>query len=150
MAGGVALNCTANGKLKRSGLFDEVYVQPVAGDDGVALGAALYRSSLAGSLANRRLAAPLFGPQYSADQIEAALHRFDGKIKWQRFDSLEQTCDSAAQLIADGRVIAWDRGRMEYGPRALGNRSILAAVSYTHLDVYKRQVSYQMLVVFYE
>jgi carbamoyltransferase len=126
MAGGVALNCTANGKLKRSGLFGEVYVQPVAGDDGVALGAALYRSSLAGSLANRRLAAPLFGPQYSADQIEAALHRFDGKIKWQRFDSLEQTCDSAAQLIADGRVIAWDRGRMEYGPRALGNRSILA------------------------
>ena len=126
MAGGVALNCTANGKLTRSGLFDEVYVQPVAGDDGVALGAALYRSSLAGALPNLRLPAPLLGPQYSAVQIEAALHRFEGKITWQRYDSLEETCASAAQLIADGRVIAWDRGRMEYGPRALGNRSILA------------------------
>jgi carbamoyltransferase len=126
MAGGVALNCTANGKLARSGLFDEVYVQPVAGDDGVALGAALYRSSVAGPLPNRRLPAPFFGPCYSPDQILAALHRFNGKIQWQRFDTLEQTCASAAQLIADGRVIAWFRGRMEYGPRALGNRSILA------------------------
>jgi carbamoyltransferase len=126
MAGGVALNCAANGKLTRSGLFDEVYVQPVAGDDGVALGAALYRSSLAGPLANRRLPAPLFGPRYSAGQIEAALQRFNGKIIWRRFDSLAEACASAAQLIAGGRVIAWDRGRMEYGPRALGNRSILA------------------------
>ena len=126
MAGGVALNCTANGKLTRSGLFDEVYVQPVAGDDGVALGAALYRSSLAGTLPNFRLPVPLLGPRYSDGQIEAALHRFDSKIVWQRFDSFEQTCASAAQLIADGHVIAWDRGRMEYGPRALGNRSILA------------------------
>jgi carbamoyltransferase len=126
MAGGVALNCTANGKLTRSGLFDEVYVQPVAGDDGVALGAAIYRESLAGPVPNHRLPAPLFGPCYSAIQIEAALLRFDGKLKWHRFGSLEETCASAAQLIADGRVIAWDRGRMEYGPRALGNRSILA------------------------
>jgi len=126
MAGGVALNCTANGKLTRSGLFDEVYVQPVAGDDGVALGAAIYRESLAGQFPNLRLPAPLFGPHYSAGQIEAALQRFDGKITWRRFDSLAETCASAALLIADGRVIAWDRGRMEYGPRALGNRSILA------------------------
>ena len=65
-------------------------------------------------------------PQYIQSEIEAALHRFDGRIQWQRFDSLEATCASAARLIADGRVIAWYRGRMEYGPRALGNRSILA------------------------
>jgi carbamoyltransferase len=126
LAGGVALNCTANGKLIRSGLFDEVYVQPVAGDDGVALGAALYRTSLAEEITNCRLPAPLFGPHYCANDIEASLRRFAGKIDWQRFDSLEATCASAAQLIADGRVIAWYRGRMEYGPRALGNRSILA------------------------
>jgi carbamoyltransferase len=126
LAGGVALNCTANGKLFRSRLFDEVYVQPVAGDDGVALGAALYRTSLAQQIPNRRLPVPLFGPQYSTDSIEAALRRFDGRIEWRRFDTLEETCASAAQLIADGRVIAWYRGRMEYGPRALGNRSILA------------------------
>jgi carbamoyltransferase len=126
LAGGVALNCTANGKLMRSGLFDEVYVQPVAGDDGVALGAALHRSSLAEEVPNHRLPAPLFGPRYSTSDIEAALKRFDGKIKWQRLDSFAATCASAAKLIAEGRVIAWFRGRMEYGPRALGNRSILA------------------------
>ena len=62
LAGGVALNCTANGKLMRSGLFDEVYVQPVAGDDGSALGAALYRASLSVEIPNHRLPAPLFGP----------------------------------------------------------------------------------------
>jgi len=126
LAGGVALNCTANGRLMRSGLFDEVYIQPAAGDDGVALGAALYRASLAREIDNRRMPAPLFGPRYSEIEIEAALARFRHRIDWQRFESLEETCSSAAQLIADGRVIAWDRGRMEYGPRALGNRSILA------------------------
>ena len=126
LAGGVALNCTANGKLVRSGLFDEVYVQPVAGDDGVALGAALYRTSLVQEIPNHRFPAPLFGPRYRQCEIEAALHRFDGKIQWRRIDSLEATCACAARLIADGRVIAWFRGRMEYGPRALGNRSILA------------------------
>ena len=123
LAGGVALNCTANGKLMGSGLFDEVYVQPVAGDDGTALGAALYRTSLAGEVPNRRLPAPLFGPRYSTSDIEAALRRFGDKIEWQHLKSLEATCASAAKLIADGRVIAWYRGRMEYGPRALGNRS---------------------------
>jgi carbamoyltransferase len=126
LAGGVALNCTANGKLMGSGLFDEVYVQPVAGDDGVALGAALYRTSLAGVVPNHRLPAPLFGPRYSKSDIEASLGRFGDRIEVEHFDSLEATCASAAKLIADGRVIAWYRGRMEYGPRALGNRSILA------------------------
>ena len=126
LAGGVSLNCTANGKLMRSGLFDEVYVQPAAGDDGVALGAALYRASLSAAIPNHRLPAPLFGPRYSTREIEAAFQRFGGKIKWHHFDSLHETCASAARLIAEGRVIAWDRGRMEFGPRALGNRSILA------------------------
>jgi carbamoyltransferase len=126
MAGGVSLNCTANGKLMRSGLFDEVYIQPVAGDDGAALGAALYRTALSQPIANRRFPVPLFGPSYGADQVEAALRQFDGKIEWKNLQSLEETCACAAQLIADGRVIAWLRNGMEYGPRALGNRSILA------------------------
>jgi carbamoyltransferase len=126
LAGGVALNCTANGKLTRSHLFDEVYIQPVAGDDGVALGAALYRASLAEKIPNERFPAPLFGPQYSDAEVEAALQQFSGKIQWKRYATLDETCAAAAKLIADGRVIAWSRGRMEYGPRALGNRSILA------------------------
>ena len=64
MAGGVALNCSANGKLTRSGLFDEVYVQPAAGDDGAALGAALHRASLRGEVINRRFPVPFLGPSH--------------------------------------------------------------------------------------
>lgn len=126
LAGGVALNCTANGKLVRSRLFDEVYIQPVAGDDGSAFGAAIYRTSLAQPIPNRRFPVPLFGPSYNDHDVQAALRHFNGKISWRRFESLGETCACAAQLIADGRVIAWFRGGMEYGPRALGNRSILA------------------------
>jgi carbamoyltransferase len=126
LAGGVALNCTANGKLIRSGLFDDVYIQPVAGDDGVAMGAALYRASLAGEVENARFPVPLLGPAYTNEQIEADLKEFLPCVDIVRFRTLEETCANAAQLIADGKVIAWYRGRMEYGPRALGSRSILA------------------------
>jgi len=126
LAGGVALNCTANGMLMHCGLFDEVYVQPVAGDDGTALGAALYRASMAGEVRNRRMAVPLLGPRSTEHEVEAELDRFKRQVTWHRFDSLAETCASAAALIAEGRVIAWHRGRLEYGPRALGNRSILA------------------------
>jgi carbamoyltransferase len=126
LAGGVALNCTANGKLIDSGIFDEVYIQPAAGDDGTALGAALYRASLSGGVHNERMPVPLLGPSYAAPCIEKALETYASRITVKRFDALDQTCSEAAKLIADGRVIAWYRGRMEYGPRALGNRSILA------------------------
>lgn len=126
LAGGVGLNCTANGKLVRSGLFDEVYFQPVAGDDGVAQGAAVYRAALAGEIVNQRFPVPLFGPAYTNESIEAALKRYVKQVEVTRFANLQQTCADAASLIAEGRVVAWYRGRMEYGPRALGNRSILA------------------------
>jgi carbamoyltransferase len=126
LAGGVALNCTANGKLLRSGLFDEIYVQPAAGDDGTALGAALYRASLAGEVVNRRAPVPFFGPAYSMKDIDAALSASRDRVEVTRFGSLAETCAEAATLIAAGRVIAWYRGRMEFGPRALGHRSILA------------------------
>ena len=126
MAGGVALNCSANGKLKRSGLFDQVYVQPAAGDDGAALGAALLRASLQGEVINKRFPVPFLGPNHPASEIDEALKGFDGAIKSTRFDSLEETCERAAKMMHEGKVIAWHRGRMEYGPRALGNRSILA------------------------
>ncbi|HLN00029.1 MAG TPA: carbamoyltransferase C-terminal domain-containing protein [Bryobacteraceae bacterium] len=126
LAGGVALNCTANGILMRSGAFDEIYIQPAAGDDGAALGAALHRAALNGGILNRRMPVPFLGPVYSMDCIEAALPEFADKIQVTRFSSLAETCAEAARLIAEGRVLAWYRGRMEFGPRALGNRSILA------------------------
>ncbi len=126
LAGGVALNCTANGKLIDSGIFDEVYIQPAAGDDGTALGAALYRASLSEEIHNERMPVPLVGPAYPSPCIEKAIEKYAGRITVTPFESLDQTCSGAAKLIAEGRVIAWYRGRMEYGPRALGNRSILA------------------------
>ncbi|MDX2033727.1 MAG: carbamoyltransferase C-terminal domain-containing protein [Blastocatellia bacterium] len=126
MAGGVALNCTANGKLMRSGHFDDIFIQPAAGDDGVALGAALYRASLGGDSVNRRLPTPFFGPASEPDEIEEAIAEFGDQIVATRFETLEETCEEAARLVAAGRVIAWFRGRMEFGPRALGHRSILA------------------------
>jgi carbamoyltransferase len=126
MAGGVALNCTANGHLLRSGLFDDIFVQPASGDDGTALGAALYLSAENGGVANRRMAVPLLGPAYDDAAVQAALTAFAGDIEVRTFASLEETCAAAADLIAHGAVLAWYRGRMEFGPRALGNRSILA------------------------
>ncbi|HEV3272929.1 MAG TPA: carbamoyltransferase C-terminal domain-containing protein [Candidatus Methylacidiphilales bacterium] len=126
MAGGVALNCTANGHLLRSGLFDDLYVQPAAGDDGTALGAALYLAAENEPVPNRRMPVPLLGPAYDDNAVRAALDSFSGKIKVRPFASLDETAAAAAELIAAGSVLAWYRGRMEFGPRALGNRSILA------------------------
>lgn len=126
LAGGVALNCTANGRLMQAGLFDEIYVQPAAGDDGSALGAALYRASQAGEVRNVRFPTPFLGPAHSMATIETALAEFDDRIEVVCYDTLAEACAQAARLIAEGRVVAWYRGRMEFGPRALGHRSILA------------------------
>jgi carbamoyltransferase len=126
LSGSVALNSIANSKLRRSPVFDEVYVQPVANNSGTAFGAALYRASLAQKIPNDRFPTPFLGPRYKASEIESALYRCNGRITWKRYASLAETCAAAAKLIDEGRVIAWCRGRMEYGPHALGNRSILA------------------------
>jgi carbamoyltransferase len=126
LAGGVALNTTANGKLLASGAFNEIYVQPAAADDGSALGAALHRASRAGEIANRRSPAPFYGPAHPIERVEQAIGEFDARIGVTRLASLEDACEAAAGLIAAGEVIAWYRGRMEFGPRALGHRSILA------------------------
>lgn len=126
MAGGVAVNSAANSAIRRSPLFDEVYVQPVASNAGTALGAALYRASLAQTIPNERFPAPFFGPRYKTSEIEAALYSCNGRIAWKRYASLAETCAAAAKLIDEGRVIGWCRGRMVFGPHALGNRCILA------------------------
>jgi carbamoyltransferase len=126
LAGGVALNCTANGRLLRSGAFDAVYVQPAAGDDGSALGAALWRASRHGETKTVRMPVPFLGPAPSTEEMDDALAAFGDRIQTVRHASTQEACASAAQLIHDGRVIAWYRGRMEFGPRALGHRSILA------------------------
>lgn len=126
LTGGVAQNCTANGRLLMARLFDEIYVPPAAGDDGAALGAALYRASLAGEVENTRRGLPFYGPGYSAGQLSSALATFADRVEVIGLESLGTTCERAAIDIAEGRVIAWYRGRMEFGARALGNRSIIA------------------------
>lgn len=126
MAGGVALNCTANSVIKRSRLFERVFVQPAAGDDGTALGAALHAYGLhkdGGRLP--RMGSPLWGPSYEREAIEKSLRRHpDCKSKF--FPCFLELAREVAERIAAGQVVAWFQGRMEFGPRALGNRSILA------------------------
>ena len=128
VAGGVALNCTANGRLLREGPFDEVWIQPAAGDDGGAVGAAL-ACWYAHSGAERRMSRPdgmagaFLGPAADADEIAAWVPNTGGAVE--RLDRSELRCRVASEL-ADGAIVGWVQGRMEFGPRALGHRSILA------------------------
>jgi carbamoyltransferase len=126
MAGGVALNTTANGRLLESGVFDEIYVQPAAGDDGSALGAALQRAAMSGEIVNRRSPTPFYGTRHPRTAIDEALRACDGRVEITPLGDLATACSVAADLICSGEVVAWYRGRMEFGPRALGHRSILA------------------------
>lgn len=113
----------ANGKLRQSGLFETIHVPSVPGDHGAALGAALWasREAVVGRTRASRLPAYL-GPAYDAHEIEQALRAAAG-IVWTRPGNIAV---EVARLLADGRILAWFQGRSEYGPRALGNRSILA------------------------
>ncbi|WP_454561933.1 carbamoyltransferase family protein [Mycobacterium haemophilum] len=125
MAGGVALNCTANGMILRSRLFKNVYVQPAAGDDGTSLGAALYAQKNHNSeILFQSIDMPLCGPRYSDIEIKEAVEtRPDiSSIKYENFDDL---AIALAKKLADGKIGGLFQGRMEFGPRALGNRSIL-------------------------
>ncbi|HEU5378391.1 MAG TPA: carbamoyltransferase N-terminal domain-containing protein, partial [Ktedonobacteraceae bacterium] len=126
MAGGVALNCTANSVIRRSRLFKRMFIQPAAGDDGTALGAALYvQRAHSANNPPVKMALPLWGPEYTDEEIAETLQSRSGcsSIAVPSFEELVRT---VAHHLAAGRVVAWFQGRMEFGPRALGNRSILA------------------------
>jgi carbamoyltransferase len=126
LAGGVALNCSANGVIKRSRLFQKMFIQPAAGDDGTALGAAMYAQRLQDpDFTTRRMSVPLWGPEFREEDIQEALAgRAD--CKWVKAESIENLCRETAARIDKGQIVAWYQGRMEFGPRALGSRSILA------------------------
>lgn len=126
LAGGVALNCSCNGLIKRSDLFERVFVQPAAGDDGTALGAALYVQRLHDpQFKPHRISVPLWGPQFDDNEIRQALDdRDDCQVV--DMDSFDELCADVAGRLARGQIVAWFQGRMEFGPRALGSRSILA------------------------
>lgn len=128
MAGGVALNCVANGKLMRSGIFKNIWVQPASGDAGGALGAALAGWHI--SLEKKRKPAQgdsmqgaLLGPAYDNRQIAKVIRKYQAPS--QQYSDFSQLCHDVAELLDQGQVVGWFQGRLEFGPRALGNRSIL-------------------------
>jgi len=128
LAGGVALNCVGNGRILREGPFESIWIQPAAGDAGGALGAAIFiwhqlldkpRQPAGGDVQR----GSLLGPAFTNGQIRSFLDSVGAK--YQAFDSEEALLDRVASLMADEKVIGWVQGRMEFGPRALGSRSII-------------------------
>ena len=132
MAGGVALNCVANGKLLKANIFKDIFVQPAAGDAGGALGAALATSYMYFNEKKELNGTPdqmqgsYLGPDYSDKEIETMCKK--AQAVYYKFDSFDELAKHIASKIADGNVVGWFQGRMEFGPRALGNRSILGDV----------------------
>jgi carbamoyltransferase len=127
LAGGVALNCVANGKILREGLFREVWVQPAAGDAGGALGAALaawhlYEGKPHHAREGDLMRGAFLGPHFSEEQIRGYLDNVGGVYELCDEDDL---LDRVAEVISQGAVVGWFQGRMEFGPRALGSRSII-------------------------
>jgi carbamoyltransferase len=122
LAGGVALNSKANGKIAASGAVENLFVQPAASDDGVALGAALAPCLDGnGRLPSKPMRHGYWGPAFDDDAIERSLLTY--KIRHTR---LSDPARAAAQFLSEGKILGWFQGRMEFGPRALGSRSIIA------------------------
>lgn len=130
LAGGVALNCVANGKLLLQGIFDEIWIQPAAGDAGGALGAAYcaYHTYFGNDHAAKEKADMMkgsyLGPEYSDAEIQRSVKKH--KAVYTHYADSNELCEKTAGILAEGNVVGWFQGRMEFGPRALGNRSILA------------------------
>ena len=129
LAGGVALNCVANGKLREAGLFENIWVQPAAGDSGGALGAALVchhmhlQNPRAVTLGQDSMSGTYLGPDFADQDAASRLQAIGAKFK---ILSPEERITRTAQALSEGQCIGWMNGRMEFGPRALGARSILA------------------------
>lgn len=124
MAGGVALNCVMNSYLHKKGPFKKIWVQPASGDAGTSLGAALWIDSQKRDHYSKEYTMDnvYLGPEYSNDQIEKIL--IDNKLNYKK---LANPAEEVGQILADNKIIGWFQGRAEFGPRALGNRSILAS-----------------------
>lgn len=129
LAGGVALNCVANGRILREGPFEHVWIQPAAGDAGGALGAALmvwyeYLGNDRSPAPNDSMNGSYLGPSFDVDEMARFLN--GAEIPYERHDDDDTLVRRVADLLADQKTVGWFQGRMEFGPRALGNRSILA------------------------
>ncbi len=140
LAGGVAYNSVANGLIRRNTPFREVFIQPAAGDSGTALGVAFYIwNTLLGNPRGYVMSDAYLGPDYGDAELEQALHSFS--ISYERCEDIEER---AADLLAAGKIVGWFQGRMEFGPRALGNRSILADPRQPEMkDVLNRRIKHR-------
>ncbi len=126
MAGGVALNCVANGKLAREAGFDNVWVQPAAGDDGIAIGCALYgHLAIQKKPREYKITHAYFGRSYSDAEVERAASTRLVRMATKQVKS-DDICRDTAKVLAEGNVLGWFQGGSEFGPRALGHRSIIA------------------------
>lgn len=129
MAGGVALNCVANGKLLKSGIFEDIWIQPAAGDAGGALGAAMAYWYIHEGNERRidgfgdAMEGSYLGSEFSAKEVYRALEKRGANADY--YGDFQQLASAVAGKLAEGNVVGWFQGRMEFGPRALGNRSIL-------------------------
>ena len=121
LAGGVALNCNTNSKILEQDFCEEIFIQPASSDGGAALGAALEASAINGELPDFTMEHAYWGPSFTNDEIEKALQ--DAKANYTFHENIEE---ETAKLICQGNIVGWFQGAMEIGPRALGNRSILA------------------------
>lgn len=124
LAGGVALNCVMNSKVLTDTPFDDIFIQPAANDAGTSLGAAYYLYNVILNNKDRFvLEHPYWGPEYTNQDYEQSLFQYNSVLKYQHHEDI---CRITAKLLAEGKIVGWFQGRMEIGPRALGNRSILA------------------------
>ncbi len=124
LAGGVALNAVANARLMRESPFENVWIQPAAGDAGGALGAALYAAHALGEAPRWELRRADLGPEHAPADAAAALKR--AGLGCEEISDEGELCARVAVMLAEGSVVGWHQGRSEWGPRALGQRSILA------------------------
>lgn len=129
LAGGVALNCVANGKIQRAGIFDELFIQPAAGDAGGAPGAAwaahhiYFQQMRPVPMSPDGMYGSYLGPEYSDLDVQRVARRYGAPFR--HFEDFDELARETAALLDAGHVVGWVQGRMEFGPRALGNRSIL-------------------------
>jgi len=129
LAGGVALNCVANGKLQKQNIFKDIFIQPAAGDAGGALGAAqaayhiYFGKERVAAKAMDAMHGSYLGPTFSDLDVELTARKY--KAVYTHYDNFKNLSDDVARLLAEGNVVGWVQGRMEFGPRALGGRSIL-------------------------
>lgn len=129
MAGGVALNCVANGKIYNARIFKDIFIQPAAGDAGGALGAAqaayhiYYGKERVPPAAQDAMKGSYLGPEFCDQDIDLVARKYDAV--YTKFNSSQDLCKAVAERLSEGNVIGWMQGRMEFGPRALGARSIL-------------------------